>query len=29
MPKVIYRGGPDGERVIEDAKPGMNLLEIA
>lgn len=29
MPKVIYRGGPDGERVIEDAKPGLNLLEIA
>jgi ferredoxin, 2Fe-2S len=28
MPKVIYRGGPDGERVIE-AKSGHNLLEIA
>ena len=29
MPKVIYRGGPDGERVVTDAKPGQNLLEIA
>lgn len=28
MPKVTYRGGPDGERVVE-AKPGQNLLEIA
>jgi 2Fe-2S ferredoxin len=28
MPKVIYRGGPDGERTVE-AKRGQNLLEIA
>ena len=28
MPKIIYRGGPDGERTV-DAKPGQNLLEIA
>ena len=28
MPKVIYRGGPDGERVVE-AESGRNLLEIA
>ncbi len=28
MPKVTYRGGPDGERVVE-AKSGLNLLEIA
>src|SRR5688572_19260139 len=28
MPKVIYRGGPDGERTAE-AKRGQNLLEIA
>jgi 2Fe-2S ferredoxin len=28
MPKVIFRGGPDGERVVE-AKKGRNLLEIA
>lgn len=28
MPKVTYRGGPDGERVIED-RSGRNLLEIA
>ena len=27
MPKVIYRGGPDGERTVE-AKKGQNLLEI-
>ena len=29
MPKVTFRGGPDGERVVEDAKSGRNLLEIA
>ena len=29
MPKVIFRGGPDGERVVEDAETGRNLLEIA
>ncbi len=28
MPKIIYRGGPDGERVVE-AKPGQTLLEVA
>jgi 2Fe-2S ferredoxin len=28
MPKVIFRGGPDGERTVE-AKKGHNLLEIA
>lgn len=28
MPKVIYRGGPDGERTVE-AKSGQTLLEIA
>ncbi|EDM74245.1 putative 2Fe-2S cluster assembly ferredoxin [Plesiocystis pacifica SIR-1] len=28
MPKVIFRGGPDGERTVE-AKTGQNLLEIA
>lgn len=28
MPKVIFRGGPDGEHVVE-AKKGRNLLEIA
>jgi 2Fe-2S ferredoxin len=28
MPKVIYRGGPDGERIVE-GKRGQNLLEIA
>ena len=28
MPKVIYRGGPDGERVVE-AESGRNLLDIA
>lgn len=28
MPKIIFRGGPDGERVIE-AKTGRTLLEIA
>jgi 2Fe-2S ferredoxin len=28
MPKVTFRGGPDGERVVED-RSGRNLLEIA
>ena len=28
MPKIIYRGGPDGERTVE-ARAGQNLLEIA
>lgn len=28
MPKVTYRGGPDGERTVE-AKSGLSLLEIA
>ena len=28
MPKVTYRGGPDGERTLE-AESGSNLLEIA
>jgi 2Fe-2S ferredoxin len=28
MPKVTFRGGPDGERTVE-AKRGQTLLEIA